>query len=46
MDAKPLAGEDADQFAKREVRAEIGEERGAAGDTDAALANAEYGRRL
>jgi hypothetical protein len=41
VDAKPLAGEDADQFAKREVRAEIGRN-GARQITDAALANAKY----
>ena len=41
VDAKPLTGEEADQFAKREVRAEIGRT-GARQITDAALANAKY----
>jgi len=41
VDPKPLAGDDADQFAKREVRAEIGR-KGAQQITDAALANAKY----
>ena len=41
MDAKPLTGEDADQFAKREVRAQIGRT-GAQQITEAALANAKF----
>ena len=41
VDAKPLTGEDADQFAKREVRAQIGRT-GAQQITEAALANAKF----
>jgi hypothetical protein len=41
VDPNPLTGDDADQFAKREVRAEIGRN-GAQQITDAALANAKY----
>ena len=41
VDPSPLTGEDADQFAKREVRAEIGRN-GAQQITTAALANAKY----
>jgi EpsD family peptidyl-prolyl cis-trans isomerase len=41
VDATPLIGDEADQFAKREVRAEIGKT-GTQQITDAALANAKY----
>jgi EpsD family peptidyl-prolyl cis-trans isomerase len=41
VDPKPLTGEEADQFAKREVRSEIAK-KGAQQITEAALANAKY----
>ena len=45
MDAKPLTGDEASEFAKRELRTEIAR-KSAADISQAALATAKYRRRL